>query len=65
MKFRVDNISCGGCAHTVRRAVAQVDARANVQVDIVSKEVDVQSAVPRQLVKDALESVGFHVSDAD
>ncbi|MDR5880529.1 heavy-metal-associated domain-containing protein [Caballeronia sp. LZ032] len=63
MKFHVKDISCGGCVQTIRRAIAQVDAAAQVQVDVASKTVEVQSTVSEQLVKRAIESVGFHTSE--
>ncbi|WP_244818533.1 heavy-metal-associated domain-containing protein [Caballeronia sp. Lep1P3] len=64
MKFYVKEIACGGCAHTVRRAIAQVDSVAQVNVDVALKTVEVQSTVSDQMIKDALESAGYSATEA-
>ena len=43
MKFYIPNMSCGGCARGVTRAIQNVDANAKVTVDLESKWVDVDS----------------------
>ncbi|MDR5794217.1 heavy-metal-associated domain-containing protein [Caballeronia sp. LZ008] len=63
MKFYVKEIACGGCAQTVRRAIAQVDDVAQVNVDVASKTVEVESTVSEQMIKDALESAGYSATE--
>lgn len=64
MKFHVEKISCGGCAQTVRRGIAQVDNVARVSVDVASKTVEVETTAPERMIRDALQSVGYSATEA-
>jgi copper chaperone len=62
MEFIVPDMSCGGCANAVTRAVVQLDPSAKLNVDIADKIVTVTSALsPQQLIA-TIEAAGFHPS---
>lgn len=44
VRFRIPNMTCGGCAKGVAATVREADPRARVQVDLERREVAVESA---------------------
>ena len=38
MRFHIPNMSCGGCARGVTRAIESVDAKARITIDQASRE---------------------------
>ena len=44
VRFRIPNMTCGGCAKGVAATVREVDPHARVQVDLDGREVAVESA---------------------
>jgi len=59
--FSVEGMSCGHCVSAVTRAVQQVDAAANVQVDLSTQTVAVTSSASTDAVKAAIEQAGYPV----
>ncbi|MET3446456.1 cation transporter [Ralstonia sp. 1138] len=59
--FAVTGMSCGHCVSAVTRAVQQVDAGANVQVDLDKQTVAVTSGASVDAVKAAIEQAGYPV----
>ena len=59
MKFRIDNMTCGGCARSVTRAIQKLDPAAQVEVNLEGHLVEVRSERPEGEVARALEAVGF------
>jgi copper chaperone len=43
-RFKVEDMTCGGCAASITRAVQRVDPAAKVEVDLAGHMVDVQSS---------------------
>lgn len=60
MEFTVADMSCGGCASAITRAIAKLDATARVEVDVAAKLVKVESPLEQGQVASAIESAGFH-----
>ncbi len=58
IEFTIPDMTCGHCAGRIRTAVAEVDARANVDIDIASHTVRITSSCDEALFREAL-------SDAD
>lgn len=44
ISFQVQDMTCGGCAASIRRAVRGADANADVAVDLARRRVDVTGA---------------------
>ena len=60
--FSVEGMSCGHCVSAVTRAVQQVDAAANVQVDLSKQTVAVTTGATTDAVKAAIEQAGYPVN---
>ena len=58
MKFKIENMTCGGCARSVTATVKDVDANAVVNIDIASKIVELDTAQLDAVLK-ALDDDGF------
>lgn len=61
LHLKVAGITCGGCANSIRKALAAAVPGSNVAVDIDSGEVTVDGGVDRAQVVDAIEGAGFDV----
>ncbi|WP_395702593.1 heavy-metal-associated domain-containing protein [Aquabacterium sp.] len=53
IRFEVQDMSCGHCVSAITRAVKEVDAEAEVKIDLASHRVEVQ---PRQADAAALQA---------
>jgi len=60
--FQVQGMSCGHCVQAVTQAVRQLDPQAQVQVDLVSGRVEVQSGRERAELAQAIEGEGYRVA---
>jgi copper chaperone len=59
MKFSVPDMTCGHCVATVTKAVKTLDPAAQVQVELASKTVTVETSAPAPAVAEALENAGY------
>lgn len=59
MEFHVENMTCGGCARGVTRAIQAVDADAKVITDPPNRNVKVETTASQQQIVDALAEAGF------
>ena len=59
LKIKVPDMSCGGCASSVEKAVKRVDPNARVEVDLSSKVVTVETTAEDQQIADAVQAAGF------
>ena len=59
MQFHIENMTCGGCARSVTRAIQSVDPAADVKADPSTQKVEVTSAVARDRLVAALTKVGY------
>jgi copper chaperone len=59
MKFTVPDMTCGHCVATVTKAVKALDANAQVNADLGSKTVSVQTTAATNAVSKALEDAGY------
>jgi len=59
MQFRIDNMTCGGCARSVTKAIHSVDPQAKVDIDLPLKRVNVESGADESAVAAALADVGY------
>lgn len=62
MKLEIPDMSCGGCANAITRAVTSLDPAATLDVDVPVKLVTVTSALPGARIIEAIEAAGFHPS---
>lgn len=59
MQFHIDNMTCGGCARSITRAIHLLDADAKVMADPPSRLVEVESSATREQIEAALQEAGF------
>ena len=59
MQFHIENMTCGGCARSVTKAIQSVDPAAAVKGDPSPHKVEVTSAVARDRLVAALTKVGY------
>lgn len=59
MRFRVENMSCGGCARSVTKAILTVDATADVVANPADRMVEIRSGQPAASFTAALTDAGF------
>jgi len=59
MQFHIENMTCGGCARGVTKAIQSVDANAQVTADPPKRNVEVESSVSRVQIEQALIAAGF------
>lgn len=58
-RFRVPNMTCGGCAKSVTKAVQSVDPRAHVETDPAAREVRVETAADERTLLTVLKQAGY------
>ncbi|HUR89165.1 MAG TPA: heavy-metal-associated domain-containing protein [Ramlibacter sp.] len=59
IQFKIPQMSCGHCVRAVTEAVQEVDPQAKVQVDLATKQVQVESSAERGKIEHALAEAGY------
>ena len=59
LRFYIPNMTCGGCARSVTKALLSVDPHARVETDSPAREVRVESAVDESAFLAALSEAGY------
>ncbi len=62
--FNVQGMTCGHCVKAVTRAVQALDAAAQVQVDLPSQQVRVQSQLAAEQILAAIREEGYQAEQA-
>lgn len=62
MEFKVKDMSCGGCANSITRAVTSVDPIAKLDIDIATKIVKVDSVLASERLIAVIEAAGYHLT---
>ncbi|MGU7781220.1 heavy-metal-associated domain-containing protein [Burkholderia sp. PU8-34] len=60
MEFEVQDMTCGGCANAITRAVTAADPGAKLDIDVAAKRVTIESTQSAQQVQSIIEAAGFH-----
>lgn len=63
-ELQVENMSCGHCVRAVTEAVQEVDAAAQVTVDLAGKKVTIDSTAALPAISTAIEEAGYPVKAA-
>ncbi|MFP3567882.1 heavy-metal-associated domain-containing protein [Paraburkholderia sp. SIMBA_030] len=63
IEFQVEGMSCQHCVAAVTQAIREHDGAAQVQVDLASGRVVVESAQPAETLKAAIDEAGYTVTD--
>ncbi|WP_454674948.1 heavy-metal-associated domain-containing protein [Achromobacter pestifer] len=59
MQFHLDDMTCGGCARTVTKAVQSVDPDATVTADPPTRLIQVDTSASEAQIVTALREAGF------
>lgn len=59
MQFHVENMTCGGCARSVTKAIQSLDPAARVEADPATRKVVVTSQRSQQEIELVLAEVGY------
>jgi copper chaperone len=59
MQFHIENMTCGGCARGVTRAIQDVDPDASVTTDPPTRSVKVETTASESEIVSALNGAGF------
>lgn len=58
-ELTLPTMTCGGCARSVTATVKELDPEAQLDIDLPTKVVKVQSTLPREVITEALSEAGF------
>ncbi|VEA38806.1 Heavy-metal-associated domain-containing protein [Salmonella enterica subsp. enterica] len=58
MQFHIDDMTCGGCASTVKKTILTLDANATVRTDPATRLVDVETSLSAEQIAAALQKAG-------
>lgn len=65
LKLTVQDMTCGGCAGKVGRAIKAADEQASFEIDLAQRTVLVTSTVPAEEICASLAEAGFPVTQRD
>lgn len=60
MKFKVQDMTCGGCARHIQDALKRQDVSVKVTIDLKDKIVDVESSLDQEKVSEIIKEEGYH-----
>ena len=63
-EFKVEGMTCGGCAKSVTNSVKKVDSDASVEVDLKTKLVKINSTKNQADISASIVNAGFTVVSA-
>ena len=58
-RFHIPNMTCGGCAKSVTKALLSVDPQARIETDPPAREVRVDSAMDESAFLVVLDEAGY------
>jgi copper chaperone len=59
MQFRIENMTCFGCARSVTKAIQSVDKAAVVKADPENRMIDVATSAARAEIEAVLAAAGY------
>jgi copper chaperone len=59
VRFIVPDMTCGGCARSITKAIQTVDPKADVKVDVPARTVVVDSQSDARRLAAALAEIGY------
>ncbi len=62
IELKVERMTCGGCAATVRAAVAEVAPEARMEIEIPTGTLRVEGEADEALIRAAIEQAGYGIA---
>lgn len=63
LKLTVPEMTCGHCEGVITRAIAEIDSKATVDIDLRHHVVSVNSDAPDDEIRAAIKHAGYAVGD--
>ncbi len=60
----IPNMTCGGCAKSITKALLNVDAQAQIETDPTTRKVKISSNVEESTLRTALSAAGYPADPA-
>ncbi len=60
LQLKVPDMTCSACVETITKAVTAIDPVAQVEADLKTKMVSVETQQPEATVKEAIANAGYH-----
>ncbi|MBC3831997.1 heavy-metal-associated domain-containing protein [Undibacterium amnicola] len=58
-QFQVEDMTCKHCEATISKAIKELDAQANIAIDLAAHSVSIESAQNEALLEAAIREAGF------
>ena len=62
IEFKVERMTCGGCAATVKAAVAKVAPTARTEIEIATGTLRVEGDAEEARIRAAIEQAGYGIA---
>jgi copper chaperone len=59
MEFKIESMTCGGCAKSVTKAIQSVDPNARVETNPATGTVKIETTATSIVILQALDEAGF------
>ncbi|NOT15554.1 MAG: heavy-metal-associated domain-containing protein [Methylotenera sp.] len=59
LTFHIPKMSCGGCVNSIKNAIKKVDDEANVEADLTTRTVKIETAISEVEIVKALTDAGY------
>lgn len=60
MELKISDMTCGGCAASIKRAVTGADPAARVDIDVATQRVKIESDLAPGRLLAVIEEAGYH-----
>jgi len=64
MELKIENMTCGGCARAVTRAIESIDAAAKVEINPTARTVKIDTSASRAAFLEVLDKAGYPAAAA-
>ena len=62
MELTIENMTCGGCAKSVTKAIQSVDPNARIETNPAARSVKVETTASTAALQQVLEEAGYPAS---
>lgn len=63
MELKIENMTCGGCAKSVTKAIQSVDSAAKIETDPAARAVKIDTTATQAAILEVLEEAGYPATE--
>ena len=63
MDLKIENMTCGGCAKSVTKAIQSVDSAAKIETDPAARAVKIDTTATQAAILEVLEEAGYPATE--